>query len=113
VDAYGYRPLVRQVYEQRVFAPALGEPPEDQVVAEGLARAGPVLAALEEIATEGLVLNGAALTLADLYLAPMIAAFVQAPEGAAALIPHQALSRWWRWMAGRRAMATTDPGLPG
>ena len=67
----------------------------------------------EEIAAEGLVLNGALVTLVDLHLAPMIAAFVQAPEGPAALIPHKALVRWWRWMAERPAIAATDPGLPG
>ena len=94
VDAYGYWPLVRLVYAQRVFGPALRERKEEAVVAEGLAKAGRVLAALEEIAAEGLVPNGAVVTLADLHLAPMIAAFVQAPEEAAALIPYKALVRW-------------------
>jgi glutathione S-transferase len=75
--------------------------------------AQPVLAMLETIAAEGRVLDGAGLTLADLHLAPMIAAFTAAPEGYRALAAHPALHGWWQAMVGRRSLARTDPGLPG
>jgi glutathione S-transferase len=111
VDAYGYWPLVRQVFAQRVFRPAEGLSPDEGEIAAGLAAAGPVLAALERIAQEGLVLSGAHLTLADCHLAPMIGAFAAAPEGAEALSRHPALARWWGAMAGRGSVVATDPGF--
>lgn len=112
-DSYGYWPMVRQVFAQRVFRPALGEPADEAAVAQGLAAAAPVLNALDQIAVEGLVLNRRNLTLADLHLGPMIAAFSTAPEGKAALARTDALADWWRWMAERAEMTGTDPGLPG
>lgn len=110
-DAYAYWPLVRQVYVHRVFRPAEGTAPDPVALASGLAAAPRVLAALDRIAAEGRVLSGT-VTLADLHLAPMLAAFVQAPEGAEMLSRHPALAAWWRWMAARPGMAATDPGLP-
>lgn len=113
VDAYAYWPLVRQVYAHRVFRPAEGAAHDEVQVALGLGAAGPVLAALERVAGEGLVLDGVGLTLADLHLAPMIAAFTMVPEGAEALARHPALSLWWAAMSERDSLKDTDPGLPG
>lgn len=112
-DSYGYWPMVRQVFAHRVFRPALGEETDESIVAQGLAAAAPVLAALDEIAGEGLVLNRGNLTLADLHLGPMIAAFAAAPEGRTALAQSNALAEWWHWMGKRPEMTETDPGLPG
>lgn len=112
-DAYAYWPMVRLVYSAGVFAPALGQERDGEAVARGLAMAQPVLAMLETIAAEGRVLDGACLTLADLHLAPMIAAFTAAPEGYRALAARPALHGWWQAMVGRRSLARTDPGLPG
>lgn len=113
VDAYGYWPLVRQVFEHGVFRPAAGEPCEVAEIAAGLRAAHKVLAALEAVAAEGLVLGQGRLTLADCHAAPMLAAFTQAPEGAAALAGFPALSRWWEGMAERPSLTLSDPGLPG
>lgn len=112
VDSYGYWPLVRQVFSHAVFRPAAGEAGDPAEVAAGFAAAGRVLGALERIAAEGLVLAGP-VALADLHLAPMIAAFVQAPAGAEMLGRHPALARWWAGMRRRESLAATDPGLPG
>ncbi|MCB1311849.1 MAG: glutathione S-transferase family protein [Sedimentitalea sp.] len=109
VDAYGYWPLVRQVYAQRVVRPSEGLTPDETEIATGLAAAAPVLATLDRIAAEGLVLSGAALTLADCHLAPMIGAFASAPEGAEALSRHPALARWWGAMVKRRSVVATAP----
>ncbi|AMY67602.1 glutathione S-transferase family protein [Frigidibacter mobilis] len=106
-DAHAYWPLVRQVYAQLVFRPFEGLEPDAAEVAAGLAAAGPVLDALEAIAAEGLQLAGGPLSLADLHLAPMIAAFASAPEGAALLAARPALARWWHMMARRGSMAAT------
>lgn len=111
VDAYVYWPLVRQVFAHRVFRPMEGEVADEAEIAQGLAAAHPALAALEKVATEGHVLNGDAITLADLHLAPMIAYFAMAPEGAAALAERGALSTWWRALSARPSLPATDPGF--
>ncbi|TAG31688.1 MAG: glutathione S-transferase family protein [Rhodobacterales bacterium] len=94
-DAYAFRPLVLQVYAQRVFRPLEGLVPHEAQIAEGLAAAPKVLAALDRIAAEGLALSPAAPSLAECHLAPMIAAFVAARAGAEALTDYPALSHWW------------------
>jgi glutathione S-transferase len=94
-DAYAFRPLVLQVYAQRVFRPFEGLAPDEAQIAQGLAAAPMVLAALDDIAREGLVLTGKDITLADCHLAPMISAFTAAVEGESLLAPHSDLGRWW------------------
>ena len=111
-DAYAYRPLVRQVYAAGVYGPARGEAVDAARVAQGLKDAVPVLDMLEQIAAEGMVLTDQTLTLADLHLAPMIAAFVRHPDGAAMLNDRPALARWWDAMQDRDSLRDTDPGLP-
>ena len=112
VDSYGYRPMVRQVFAHRVFHPAIGEDGDDAEVSIGIKSSLPVLGALDMLATEGHVLNGRVFTLADCHLAPMVAYFVQAPEGAAALSRYSALANWWENVSRRKSIRATDPGLP-
>src|SRR5882757_4356233 len=95
VDAYGYWPLVRQVFSLRVFRPRLGQPADEAEIAKGLAAAGKVLAALENLATDTAFLVGPALSLADLHLGAMLAYFVQAREGEVLLQEHARLAAWW------------------
>nr|WP_286193468.1 glutathione S-transferase family protein [Tropicibacter sp. R16_0] len=109
IDSYGYWPMIRQVFAHRVFRPFLGEAPDEEVVAEGLKAAAPVLTALETIADEEIILTGSELTLADCHLAPMLDYFCRAPEGARALSAHPALSRWWAHMSDKSFLRDTDP----
>lgn len=111
-DSYAYWPLVRQVYSHRVFRPAEGVAADEHIVEEGLASAPKVLTAIEALLDEGPFLCGVALSLADVHLAPMIACFNAAPDGAAMLARFPKLSKWWQAMRRRPALAQTDPGLP-
>jgi glutathione S-transferase len=112
VDSYGYRPMVRQVFAHAVFRPAAGEACDRAEVLAGLEAARVVLGALEGL-VEGEWMAGAALSLADLHLGPMMAYFVSSPEGAAMLARYPRLSAWWARMGARPAMVASDPGLPG
>lgn len=112
VDSYGYRPMVRQIFAHRVFRPALGEESDESVIESGLEASRPVLQALNKLAAEAGVLDRRTFTLADCHLAPMIAYFVQAPEGEAALREYTDLSAWWAWASQRASVVETDPGLP-
>ncbi len=111
IDSYGYWPMVRQVFSHRVFRSAAGRPVDEAEIAQGLAGAAEVLAALEALASEPF-LTGPELSLADLHVGAMIAYFTLAPEGAAQLGQHPRLAAWWGRLSRRPSFATTDPGLP-
>lgn len=108
-DSQAYWPLVRQVYGERIFAPLEGERPNEALIAEGLERAPRVLAALEDIAAEGLILSGKALTLADIHLAPMLGFFAATPDGAKMLAGYPALRGWFGTIAQRQSYRGTSP----
>jgi glutathione S-transferase len=112
VDAYGYWPMVRQVFSLGVFRPRLGQPADEAEIAKGLAASVKVLAALERLAADDAFLVGATLSLADLHLGAMLAYFVQARDGDALLHKCVRLTRWWQRLSQRPSFAATDPGLP-
>ena len=112
VDSYGYRPMVRQVFAHRVFRPAVGEVADEAEITAGIDASRTVLGALNNIAKEGRILDGQSLTVADCHLAPMIAYFVQAREGAAAMMAHKELADWWASVSQRESLQATEPGLP-
>jgi len=112
IDAYGYWPMVRQVFVQQVIRPRLGEPTDTGEVARGLRDAEKVLGALEALAAEQTFLVGARLSLADLHLGAMMAYFTAAPAGQAVLDRHVNLRTWWQHLRQRPSLAATDPCLP-
>jgi len=113
IDAYGYWPMVRQVFSHRVFRPRVGWPVDENEVRLGVISAERTVAALEELADPRGYLIDSRLSLADLHLAPMIAYFAATDEGRAVLARHRKLSAWWSLIQTRPAFATTKPGLPG
>lgn len=99
LDAYW--PLIRQVYAHRIFRPWLGEPADEREVTAGLARAAPVLAALDGLTDPfDPFLVGDTLSLADLHLGPMLACFTQVAEGLALVQRLPRLAAWWAGPAG-------------
>lgn len=111
IDNYGYWPMIRQVFSNRVFRPLEGDPSDEEQIAVGLVAAQKVLGVLDGIASEGLVLNSDEFTLADCYLAPIMDYFVRADEGRDALSHHPALSKWWDDNSGIPVLKLTDPRL--
>jgi glutathione S-transferase len=112
VDSYGYLPMVRQVFAHRVFRPAIGEVGDEAEITAGIDASHTVLGALNNIAKEGRAFDGQNFTIADCHLAPMIAYFVQAREGAGALADHKELADWWATVSQRESLQATKPGLP-
>ncbi|MEM7522223.1 MAG: glutathione S-transferase family protein [Pseudomonadota bacterium] len=109
VDAYVYQPLVRQVFANGPMATHLDREGDEDAFKLGLAAAPRVLDALEALAGDGSYLVGGDLSLADIQLAPMIAYFTAAEEGAALIAKRERLDRWWRRASGERALAATAP----
>ena len=112
VMAEGYVPMVRQVYAHRVFRPAEGGRGDPEVIAAGMLAARPVLDFLDRAAAEGVALGGPRFTRADAHLAPVMAAFAAAPEGAAALARRPDLLGWWSRTRRRPSVEATDEGRP-
>ncbi|MBR25766.1 MAG: glutathione S-transferase [Rhodobacteraceae bacterium] len=106
-DAYAYWPMVRQVYAEKVFAGHEGRAPDAAMVREGLRASRRALDALEALTGPGLYLLGGAPGLADVHLAPMVAAFARAPEGAALLAGRPRLHAWSKRMAARESFRST------
>jgi glutathione S-transferase len=113
IDAYGYLPMVRQVYSHRVFRPRTGQIFDESEIRSGIVASERVLGALEALADDGDFLVANQLTIADLHLAPMMAYFSAAAEGSVVLARHPRLSAWWDRMRTRTAFVATNPGLPG
>jgi len=109
IDAYAYWPMVRQVASHGFFRPFIGEASSRDEVETGLEASKNVLAFLDGVASEGEVLSGHGITLADCHLAPMIDYFVRAEEGKAALSAHAALQRYWDQVSALDILAATDP----
>ena len=111
LDSYAYRPLVWDIYVERMRAAENGRITDEARIAAALPRAETCLAALEALMAEGPWLAGSALSLADLHAAPIFAYAVLAPEGRDLLARHEALRRWWEKMAWRPSMAVTHSPL--
>ncbi|CAH0340042.1 glutathione S-transferase family protein [Rhizobium sp. CECT 9324] len=100
-DAYIYRPLVWGLYVELVSKAASGEPPDQRWVGEAREKMPVCLGALSDFLADSLWFCGDGLTLADLYLAPMLDYFLLVPEGADAFRKIENL-RTWRDRIGRR-----------
>lgn len=107
-DAYGYHPMVRQVFARRTFGPWADTSANEEEIARGMEGARTVLAALEDIAKEGNILTGRTITLADCHSGAMIDYFARTPEGAMLLETHPHLLAWWQVMRERASIAALD-----
>jgi glutathione S-transferase len=114
LDSYAFRPLVLELYVQRVLVPARGGSVDEDRITASLPAGERCLAALAALQGDAAYLAADGLTLADLHAAPMIAYATLAPEGAAMLAGHAGLARWWRRMQARPSvMATRFPAELG
>ncbi|MDJ0388504.1 glutathione S-transferase family protein [Roseomonas sp. E05] len=109
LDAYAYRPLVWDIYVERVSAPRRGRASDEARIAAALPRAALCLAELERIMGEGPYLAGDCLSLADLHAAPVFAYFLLAPEAVALMSERRRLCAWWARMAPRPSLLATQP----
>lgn len=111
LDSYAYRAMVWGVYVESVSKPKRGETPDAALIAAALETAATCLATLSSsMGDADWLAGGRRLTLADLYAAPILAYFTQAPQGRALLAGHASLALWWERMRGRTSFEATHPG---
>jgi glutathione S-transferase len=100
-DSYGYRPLVWDIYVERVSNPKEGKPSNEERVAAALPKARIYLDALERLMDGQAFLADDRPTLADFHTAPVFGYFVQTPEGRELLGDFPALADWWMHISAR------------
>ncbi|RFB78030.1 glutathione S-transferase family protein [Methylovirgula sp. 4M-Z18] len=112
LDSYAYRPMVWDVFVERVRRPLQGAVSDEAKITSGLAKAKRVLDVLEDLLSDYAWLAGPALSLADLHFYPMIDYFCAAGEGRALVAAHPKLEAWRRRCADRESIkATVSPPL--
>jgi glutathione S-transferase len=100
LDNYVYPTLVWGIYVVRA---------DEEKVAAALPKARTCLAALADSMGDATWLAGPALSLADLYAAPMFAYFQRTAEARPLLSGCDNLRRWWDRMSRRSSMRRTEP----
>ena len=107
LDSYGYRPMVWDVYVQRVVVATAGGESDEALISAALPGIRTLLERLDAWRGERGFLAGPALTLADLHLYPMLSYFIETPEGREMIeeLPH--LNEWLRGMRLRDSVRAT------
>ena len=107
LDSYCYRPMVWDVYVQRVVIPTSGGEADETCIAAALPGLHRLLEQLEQWRGERGFLVGSTLSLADLHLYPMLSYFVKTREGARMLAKLPMLQEWLRSMRLRDSVRAT------
>lgn len=108
-DAYIYRHLVWGLYVELVSKAANGQPPDQRRVGEAREKMPLCLGVLSNFLTDSPWLCGDGLTLADLYLAPMLDYFLMVPEGMDAFRKFMNLQEWRDRVGNRESFLATCP----
>ena len=107
LDSYAYRPMVWDVYVQRIVIPGSGGKSDEALISAALPEIETVLGELERALGAGEFLAGEAISLADLYAYPMLRYFIETEEGASMLRAHRRLGRWMTGMQLRPSARAT------
>ena len=95
-DAYAYRPLVWDVYVERVSKPGEGKPSDEKRIAEALPKARTYMEALSHLMGRQAFLADEFPTLADFHAAPVFGYFIEADEGRRMMAEFPRISGWWQ-----------------
>ncbi|MDX1513329.1 MAG: glutathione S-transferase family protein [Gammaproteobacteria bacterium] len=104
LDSYAYRPMIWDVFVERVSNPREGVASDEQTVARALPAIGKCLHVLSELLGERQFFGGNAPSLADLHATPILMYFHMTPEGSGLLERRHTLRRWLKQMTGRESV---------
>lgn len=110
IDYHGYASMIGQVVVHRLFSALLPDGPDETVIRAGIPRTRLCLQEIERIKGDSPFLAGTSVSLADLYLVPIVFYLKLTPEGEL-LAPHRGLEAWWRTMSDRKSVKITAPNL--
>ena len=106
-DWYVMRQVSMPITRNRVVAPRVNRPVDENAIAGAIPEARICIAEIGRLLDGQPWLAGDAISLADLLLAPHLAMFAQAPEGAQILQDHKNLSDWLSRIEARPSMKAT------
>jgi len=109
VDAYLTPCLLAGVIYQRLVAPRLGRPTDEEAVSAALPRVKHCLSEIARLAGDQEFLADDSVSLADLMAIPQIYYFKKFPEGAAQLAELPMLAAWAARMEERQSLQVTRP----
>lgn len=108
LDAYAYRPMVWDVYVQRIVVPEDGGQSDEATISAGLSLSGVVLKQLDSWCGDNDFLVGNSITLADLHAYPMLLYFSQTDEGDNLLHTTPRIRQWLERMEVRPSVHATQ-----
>ncbi|MEM1311309.1 MAG: glutathione S-transferase family protein [Cyanobacteria bacterium P01_H01_bin.153] len=95
VDSYLYSPAITTITIQRLIVPSQGGQTDEAAVAAAVPKVQTALKAIAAIASCSPYLLGAALTLADLYLLPVVFYLSNTPDWETVIGATPQLKTWW------------------
>lgn len=110
IDYHGYASLIGQIVVQRLFVALLANGTDETVIKAGIPKAQLCLQEFERLKGDNTFLAGNQVSLADLYLVPLIFYLRLTPEKEL-LAPHKGLEAWWNAMGERASVKKTAPKL--
>lgn len=108
LDCYTYRPMVWDVYVQRIVVAAGGGQADEDLIAAALPSLRKVLQQLDLWHVETEYLLDDSITLADLHAYPMLRLFMETPEGVTLLDSFPRLQQWMQKMQARDSVRATS-----
>ncbi len=108
LDCYTYRPMVWDVYVQRVVVAGGGGQVDENLVATALPTLKNALQQLDRLRHDCAFLCGDSVSLADLHAYPMLRYFIETPEGEAMLAEFPRLQQWMLDMQTRPSVRATS-----
>jgi len=111
IDSYGYGAIIGKLVWQRAIVPMQGGQPDEAVVEQARPMVECCLAEFVRLKGDDPYLAGPALSLADLYLAPIFAYLTMTPDVETLLKSHAGLRTWWDTMSNRPSIEKTQPNF--
>ena len=110
IDYHGYASMIGQIVVQRLFTVLLPNGTDENVIRAGLPKAELCVKEIARIQGGSPFLAGNRLSLADLYVVPILFYLKMTPEKEL-LAPHKGLETWWTTMSERPSFQKTVPKL--
>jgi glutathione S-transferase len=111
VDYHGYQSIIWQIVVHRLLPDLVGGT-DEKVIAAAIPKAELCLKEWDRIKGSGQFFAGDKISLADLYVAPLLAYLSLTPE-AKLIGANKGIAAWWEMIQGRESYTKTAPNLGG
>jgi glutathione S-transferase len=109
VDAYAWPAIAAGIVFNRLAAPRLGLPVNEEAVAKAVPRTRLCLSEFARLMGEQQFMAGERISLADLMVIPLLYYLARTPEGEAPLAEYSSLRAWIRRIEDRQSFRVTKP----